>query len=1035
MRVCNLLLRCTLLLLAASTAALAQGRTISSFNYQQNFDWVGSATTAFPTTDTDGGEFTPDASTASTWVSTVGAGGLAPASGGGGIRMGTTATATQTGFVWYGDMSLYCADSLTIRWDKVANTPPTGQGRVNELRIATNGGSGSTFTDLPLSYVAGGAWPSFTNNSTAEGGVLRVALPSFNGRNDVRVRIYTIEPNSAIGSGNRVRVTVDSLRIIARGGNATPPNLVSVTGATTSSVTVNAGTSTSQQNFQQVLLVRSTSATNSYTPPGNFGNWTAGQGLNSTDTVVYFGRLSTQTDTSFVISGLPQNTTYYFRAWGFTSCSTRVSTSYDEVSGATSPPNTPANITVDPRPDTVCEGDPATFSVTVTGTGPFTYQWRKNGAPISGATNSTLVFANARDTDDASYSVIVRGVLNPPDTSAAGRLLVHRRTVITSEPTGRIACSTGVALRISTVGTGPLTFRWYRNGTLLTGGDSVRSINFITAADTGSYRVIVQGVCNSDTSAIAYVGFPAGPSISRQPANATECIGSFADFSVRANGGGLRYQWRKDGTPITGATDTLLHIYPIFEKDRGSYDVMITDSCGNVIYSTRASLSTNDPILFTEVPTSHSVHIGDHIDLKATATGTGPIAMQWYRNGTAIPGATSSTYTITYVIDQDLGEYYAMATNVCGSTPSASAYLYLQPAPSIITQPGDATGCEGDTLTLRVGATGFGITYQWKKNGTPVPGATGSSLVFAPATPADSGTYTVVVTGQSGETVTSDPADLIVNGLARITTQPSTAVGACGGEMLTLTVGTTGQIQNFQWRRNGQPIPGANGATYNVVSVTAADSGSYDVVITGLCDNTVTSNASTVHVTMPAQITTNPVSTGVREEDSLTLYAAATGDGLRYQWRKDGTPIPGAIGPSYTVGSFTSANVGNYDVIITGACGEPDTSTIAIVTLDASGVRFGSLGATTRVSITPNPTHATARIEIESDRTLLAARTIHLAVVDPLGREVADLTDRFNAGDRRAVTFDGSALLPGVYYCRLTLDGESRTLGSIVIAR
>jgi hypothetical protein len=74
-------------------------------------------------------------------------------------------------------------------------------------------------------------------------------------------------------------------------------------------------------------------------------------------------------------------------------------------------------------------------------------------------------------------------------------------------------------------------------------------------------------------------------------------------------------------------------------------------------------------------------------------------------------------------------------------------------------------------------ATGAGVTYQWHKNGTPIPGATAAAYTVATAAPADAGSYTVTLT--SGAATLTSPA-------AVITIEPPLA-----GRLMNLSVRTT----------------------------------------------------------------------------------------------------------------------------------------------------------------------------------------------------------------------------------------------------
>ncbi len=104
-----------------------------------------------------------------------------------------------------------------------------------------------------------------------------------------------------------------------------------------------------------------------------------------------------------------------------------------------------------------------------------------------------------------------------------------------------------------------------------------------------------------------------------------------------------------------------------------------------------------------------------------------------------------------------------------GSAPDAGAH---ERQPAILLQPADTLATPGTSVTLKVVAlTTFpgGLTYQWERNGIPIPGATEPTLTLSPVTPPKAGSYRVIITGQY-ETVISEPAVLSVKTGARIWT-------------------------------------------------------------------------------------------------------------------------------------------------------------------------------------------------------------------------------------------------------------------------
>src|SRR5207244_9060151 len=85
---------------------------------------------------------------------------------------------------------------------------------------------------------------------------------------------------------------------------------------------------------------------------------------------------------------------------------------------------TPPTITYQPQSQTVTAGGNASFTVAASGSTPFTYQWRKNGTPISTATNVTLVLLNVQAAAEATYSITVANSAGTI-TSAGATLTVN----------------------------------------------------------------------------------------------------------------------------------------------------------------------------------------------------------------------------------------------------------------------------------------------------------------------------------------------------------------------------------------------------------------------------------------------------------------------------------------------------------------------------------------------------------------------------------------------------------------------------------
>lgn len=251
--------------------------------------------------------------------------------------------------------------------------------------------------------------------------------------------------------------------------------------------------------------------------------------------------------------------------------------------------------------------------------------------------------------------------------------------------------------------------------------------------------------------------------------------------------------------------------------------------------------------------------------------------------------------------------------------------------PSITQQPTNQTVNEGGKLTLSIVASNA-TGYQWKKDGEDIPSATSATYTKQSVVPSDAGSYTCVVSGEGGTSVTSDAATVTVNALPVITKQPSNQTINEGGN-ISLAVTATGAT-GYQWKKDGSDIPSATKATYSKSGALPADSGSYTCVVTG-AGGSVTSNPATVTVKALPVITQQPTNQEITEGGTLTLNVVATG-ATGYQWKKGEENIPDATAATYTKESATTADAGSYTCVVTGAGGSV-TSSAATVTVNPAG--------------------------------------------------------------------------------------------------
>ncbi len=205
-------------------------------------------------------------------------------------------------------------------------------------------------------------------------------------------------------------------------------------------------------------------------------------------------------------------------------------------------------------------------------------------------------------------------------------------------------------------------------------------------------------------------------------------------------------------------------------------------------------------------PSNLTVQVGSNVTMSVGASGN-QLSYQWKKDNVSIPAAVNPsaitpTLNLTNVQLDDAGSYVAVVSNPSGSTPSNPVTLNVStdpvpPPPNITTQPADTTVTVGSPASLFVAATGDNLFYQWFKNGTLIPGATGAALNFGNAQISNSATYTVVVSNSSGS-VTSSPAKLLVVSAMAITNfaPGSGATDLCVDTPLRITFNQQPQVGN-----------------------------------------------------------------------------------------------------------------------------------------------------------------------------------------------------------------------------------------------
>ncbi|WP_307099909.1 hypothetical protein [Arthrobacter globiformis] len=571
------------------------------------------------------------------------------------------------------------------------------------------------------------------------------------------------------------------------------------------------------------------------------------------------------------------------------------------------------------------------------------YQWFRSGVAISGATESTYVLAGA-DAGQA-FTVQVTGsrsgyeaVTKSSASTAAvapGALGAAPVPTITGDlKVGSVLTANPGAWEPSPVS---LEYQWFRSGVAISG--ATESTYVLAGADAGqAFTVQVTGSrsgyeavtkSSASTAAVAPGALGAAP--------VPTITGDLKVGSVlTANPGAwepspvsLEYQWFRSGVAISGATEST---YVLAGADAGqAFTVQVTGSRPGYTPLMNESASTG-PIAegsFGQVQVPRISGTPKYLETLSVPRYSydwfsTPAAQsrtsQWYRDGVAIPGATSMDYSVQLA---DIGHAVSIrltltkpgyATHTVESLPTAKATpaVFVAPIPVVNGAVKVGNVLTFDTTTWNTGrASNFydpQLTkrYQWYRSGVAVPGEIGPGYRLSATDLGKRVKLRVSISKPGYATVTKDSLETGTVAAGTLTAPAPTVTGIKKvGYALTATPGTwmSGTILKYQWYRSGAAIAGATVAKY---TLGAADLGkSIKVRVTGSKAGYTTlakDSAASIAVVAGTLVAPVPRISGTPRSGYTLTAAPGTwtyGTILKYQWYRSGVAIAGATGRTY----------------------------------------------------------------------------------------------------------------------------------------
>jgi len=411
-------------------------------------------------------------------------------------------------------------------------------------------------------------------------------------------------------------------------------------------------------------------------------------------------------------------------------------------------------------------------------------------------------------------------------------------------------------------------------------------------------------------------------------------------FKVGDNQPTTTYQWLRNGQAIDGATSGSYTITAADVNQAISLQVTLTMTGYTTATATSASVTpTSGTMTVPTLTLDDDLMVGHQVTMEISNPNNYQLTWQWLRDGQAISGATSNSYTPQAA---DVGHAISVSLTVSapGYTPVTGTSNAVQVQSNELVLEGlriEGTAQTGQSLRAAWDqATGTSATYQWLRNGQAISGATSGSYVL---TAADVNQQiavqmTVSQTGYQSKSETSDA----------VTAQPGVITIASVSIPSTIKVGDQvtaghGTVQylstlpaptlTWQWLRDGQAISGATSSTYTTVQADQGHqlSAQLSAAIPGCTTAVKTSDPVTV-ANNPVSITDVTVSGTFKIGQTIGVsFTGMQGATYTYQWYRGDDPIAGATSQSYTL---TDADQNHaLQVKITGSKAGYDTTTVA----------------------------------------------------------------------------------------------------------
>jgi len=595
--------------------------------------------------------------------------------------------------------------------------------------------------------------------------------------------------------------------------------------------------------------------------------------------------------------------------------------------------------------------------------------------------NPTLGFVGSIDEVAVFNRALSVGELYSQYSSAVGGMAPQIFTDTTLSPALPYVGDT-LLFSVDVGGTPDLSYQWRKNGTSISGAtNSTYTITAAATANNGTYDVVVKNAYGSVTCSEVSVSLSSlkEPSIDADPVSRTLFVGGSLSLSVNAMGGGLSYQWMKNGSALTGETNSSFVISPVTTNDAGTYVLVVSNKVGKFtsggavivvlspasgsfesviladsplswwrldegLYSTTAfdAMGHHDGTYSIVASLGQAGALSNDSDTAASSDGSSYIALvpysadlnsdtcsveAWVKNAdTGILESPISSYSVTSGSGRGYGFIKTSGDQWYGITGNGDESIYYYAEMNNL-ESGKwthlvMTFSDGDNAVYQDGELVAGPYAGYYKHNTSAPFLIGGIGLNTDLQSFWNGTIDEVVFYKSALTAAQVKAhytaglygsnvkpvfELQPESQTLVVGSPATFIGKVGGSL----------PLSLQWTFNGVPISGATNRTYSISSVAYSDAGSYYLTATNPVGGIISTAAVLSVVSDPQYINlTNGLVLHLKFDGDMTDSSGRGNNGTAV-----GTPVfsDGKLGNALHYNTDTTNSIFNYVTL-----GQPD---------------------------------------------------------------------------------------------------------------